>query len=225
MIGQVDHRPAYRFRRCVCEAITHIPDRHVRALSVCASTSNSSATVFPAKCRGDKDHWPSISNKAPEEVACTMQKSKRKYCDAVRKTRFTLYAAGDTPSSNRLADAIQYGSIPVFLQKNQTAVLPFQNRVPWQAFSVMAELEEAGGAGWSSGSSRSTARRTDSVLSSEGEGVCDRDQLAELFLRVARLDSEKMAREMAKYRRYLSWIDEDSLVFEMFLREIVVTAG
>ncbi|CAD7935219.1 unnamed protein product [Amoebophrya sp. A25] len=73
-----------------------------------------------------------------------------KYCDVVANTKFLLHVPGDTISSNRLADAIEYGSVPVFFLDRQTspAILPFTDRIPWQDMSVRLGADRHGLAGW-----------------------------------------------------------------------------
>ncbi|CAD7924514.1 unnamed protein product [Amoebophrya sp. A120] len=216
MIGQVDKRPAYQFRKCICEAVDAIADAEVRDHSICASTSNATSTVFPNRCPGEPDVWPSrrtldSSTTPPEknnklsattsEIACTMGRSTKKYCDALTKTRFTLYASGDTPSSNRLADAIEYGSVPVFLQKNQTTLLPFRSRIPWDKLAVVFPTLE------------------------EDEESCDREHLAAVLARVAHTVRGPLLaayeKKIEEYRPYLSWTAPKSKVFEMLLMEVV----
>lgn len=102
-------------------------DPVVRSNSICAGTSDGYSNVkkeqrFPRACEGEKDHWPTsrrVATKAKgeqkqvqvQEIGCSMPFSAQKYCDALTKTRYTVYAPGDTPTGNRFADAIDYGSI------------------------------------------------------------------------------------------------------------------
>mmetsp|Transcript_19294 Transcript_19294/g.48261 ORF Transcript_19294/g.48261 Transcript_19294/m.48261 type:complete len:734 (+) Transcript_19294:3508-5709(+) len=235
MIGKVDHRPAYFLRRCLCEAMHEMPNANVRKHSICASveedtrgSSNSfcnfRGSVFSEKCGGERDRWdPSGASgeqeSKVEQIGCTMRKSASKYCDAVEKARYTLYASGDSPSSSRLADAIEYGSVPVFLQKAQLKVLPFCSRIPWGEFSVLFPVDGEGQMGHFDASNWGIA--TWGMMN-----WCDRGYVAELLGRVAKLKTdEEMRRRMGKYRKYLSWMDEESQAFEMFLGEVAGHGG
>ncbi len=140
MIGQIDTRPAYQFRKCICEALKEVPSASVRAGSICASStprggvemSGHQMPVYTNKCPGDPDAWSPGAGKDEAEIGCLMHhESISKYCDALHKTRFTLYAHGDVAGSSRLSDALEHGAVPVFLDENQITSLPFQSRIPW----------------------------------------------------------------------------------------------
>jgi hypothetical protein len=48
-------------------------------------------------------------------VPCRAEYSTDAYCDDLGRTRFSLMASGDTPSSRRMYDAVEAGALPVIL--------------------------------------------------------------------------------------------------------------
>ncbi|CAD7962105.1 unnamed protein product [Amoebophrya sp. A120] len=218
MIGQIDTRPEYQFRKCLCEALKVVPRTSVRAGSICASSSSPKGVqhhglqtpVYTKECPGDPDAWSPGTSEDKAEIGCLMRHaSTSKYCDALHKTRFTLYAHGDVAGSSRLSDALEHGTVPVFLDENQITSLPFRARVPWADLAVLFPATERRG-----------IKDPDS---------CDRDHLANLLLRVAEeVSGQRLAdyqTALKQYRPFLSWTAPDSQVFEMYLQEAAEGLG
>merc|ERR1719446_1449320 len=121
----IDQRKAYNERADLCSALQGLPDTELRQHSKCVSTfweAELSRSRFPA-CEG------------AAALGCTRAKeatAQGAYCTALRGTSLALCPRGDTALTGRLADALDYGAVPLLV--NATSVLPhlpFAGRVPW----------------------------------------------------------------------------------------------
>jgi hypothetical protein len=97
--GQPSRNVTLRFPRC------HDPTAPKDSL--CSTTANRAYT------RGA--HRASAGGICPRLVPCRSEYSSDAYCDELGRTRFSLMASGDTPSSRRMYDAIEAGVLPVIL--------------------------------------------------------------------------------------------------------------
>jgi hypothetical protein len=187
-MGQIDGRAAYVDRRHLCEAISLMPG--IADKSICASTSPEGRNVFAATCDEGSN------------AACKKERSfgvDGFYCKSFLSHPFELCVHGDTPTSGRVSEAIDYGSIPLLLDDSVMPHLPFGDRVPWRELVIVLPHSNKG--------SSVAAHKA------QLEALLDLDELPSIIT--------KLREKADAYRRMVSWSVKGSRVFDMYLEEAV----
>jgi len=132
MAGSIDSMQregrSYINRKQICDAISDLD--YVASLSICAASGEPETSWYERDCsHGDM-------------VACNLNVGDFDYCDTLAKSKFLVYVAGDTWSSNRLFDAIALGVVPVLVSERQLSVLPFASEIPWKEFVYILDVDD-----------------------------------------------------------------------------------
>merc|ERR1719146_344364 len=157
--------------------------------SVCASTSLEGRNVFAEPCDGSY-------------TACSIERSfgvDGFYCQSFLSNPFELCVHGDTPTSGRVSEAIDYGSIPLLLDDSVMPALPFGDRVPWRELVIVLPHSNSG------------SRSSVAVHKAQLEALLDLDSLPSIIT--------KLREKADKYRLMISWSVKGSRVFDMYLGE------
>lgn len=81
----------------------------------------------------------SMISELPEDIYCTEGgKSLGEFCQIVSESTFTLCPRGFGPTSFRIQEALQYGSIPVYI--SDEFVIP--HNVPFEEYGVIIEAKD-----------------------------------------------------------------------------------
>lgn len=137
-IGQADHRWSYRTRR---RALHYLPEHY----------ANSTLVQVPSDPREAKWHvvmdaWddpPSLKTELPmcDEAGrlsgCVMRRNYDGYVALGRRTKYSLVIHGDTPSTSRLYDSLQFSQIPLMISERfKLLAMPFDRDLPWDEIVV-----------------------------------------------------------------------------------------
>ena len=69
-----------------------------------------------------------------------MENSATEYCRTLIDYKWLLHLRGDTFGSSHLAEAIEYGVVPIFTHLEQLQILPFRDSVDWGGMGVLVPL-------------------------------------------------------------------------------------
>jgi hypothetical protein len=141
------------------------------------------------------------------EVECTLRADRRKYCDALTKTEFTLYAWGDTWTSSRLVNALDIDSLVVFTHRQQLsdAMLVMAHRVPWRELVI------------------APAALPRPLIMNDVAGVAK--ALADEVLSLSAAARAAKRAAVARYAPFVSWTHRRSKLFETLLSDVYLRAS
>jgi len=124
-MGQADWSLRYRTRRIAISQVSRFwPDsKMIQALE----PTEGWKIAFP-ECRGNKT------------TGCWMNPSYDDYVAFGRQSKYGLVIQGDTPSTSRLYDLLQFEQTPVIISKGfQDQAMPFPDELPWSDFAIFVD--------------------------------------------------------------------------------------
>uniref|UniRef100_A0A7S4RCV8 Exostosin GT47 domain-containing protein n=2 Tax=Alexandrium monilatum TaxID=311494 RepID=A0A7S4RCV8_9DINO len=140
-MGQADVRPQYQQRR--------------RALHLLPASFNDSVLIQATQLRqrfdradtkddpaGLKERLPNCE--PPELVSgCKMKFSLETYARLGEQSNYSLVIEGDSPSTSRLYDAMQFGQVPIIISSNWKEIaMPFPDELPWDDLAVFLSPDQ-----------------------------------------------------------------------------------
>mmetsp|Transcript_25889 Transcript_25889/g.72218 ORF Transcript_25889/g.72218 Transcript_25889/m.72218 type:complete len:461 (-) Transcript_25889:49-1431(-) len=147
-MGQADCRPAYMDRRMAIQQL-----RAAFGDAVLIQTpgevkheDSDACDQLPTELAAD---IPSCGADGPWSGCAVTRKDHDLYLELGGSSKFALVLPGDTPSTSRLYDAIQFGSIPIVVSHEgvfdgerglfEAVAMPFPDDVPWSDFAIFID--------------------------------------------------------------------------------------
>ena len=140
--GQITRKLAYSDRRGFCDDVMENSAQfgEVPGRIICASSDNGRSNVYPKPCREGCSAPNSSAPACLRVLQCNTPNEMVDYCGEVRESKMVLMIHGDTPSSRRLHDAVDFGALPLIRSPGLTQVLGGkESLVRWSDFFLDEE--------------------------------------------------------------------------------------
>lgn len=137
-MGQADTRYEYRSRRRALHILPEVfrDSVLIQATKTVKNSSSINAADDPPSLKGE------LRTCTPPGVVtgCKMQFNTDAYIKFGRQSNHTLVIEGDTPSTSRLYDAVQFGQVPIIISDRWKEIAqPFPFELPWDDFAVFMD--------------------------------------------------------------------------------------